>query len=305
MKREINKILEESKRAPSVLNSQPWRFKVYGNTIEIYLDKQSELEEIDPRNRLQIASCGSLISYITNAVEKKGWSSKVSYFPRFEEENLVAFIEVKDIKNNIALNSDVATADEPQGGQRYFIEELQEIISIIAARKDAGIIVHDDRAERKLHSYFLEKCGKILENEIFQQNLNMFLRSGTSMAEECYEDEILLSDQFFQSGQEAARSSESVAPGEDIFLILVTGSDNRYAWARSGEVLAESLLQIKKKGPIGLMALPITCKEPCRDWLRKELNIKEYPQFVLKTGLIKQKEHIRKRPLQDLLKYGF
>ena len=306
MKHEIKKILEEAKLAPSVLNSQPWQFRVCGNTIEVYFEKQPELVEIDPAGRLQMASCGSLIAYISNAIEKNGWIAKIDYFPRFEEENLIAFIEIRDARDKNKFAGSVTDQAQQADENRFSKLVLQSEISAIASARDVDLIIHRDGPDRQLQTYFKEKCGRKLESVTFQKHLTMLFRSGKSDPETSFEDEVLLSDRFFQSTNPEPTGDASLVVENEPFLILVTGTDNRYAWTRSGEVLANALLLLKNTESIGLLALPIISKDPCcRDWLREELHIKGYPQFVLKMGDIRQREHYRKRYLQELIKYGF
>ncbi len=305
MNSEITRILDEARRAPSVLNSQPWKFRVCGNTIEVYLKRQPELETIDPHGRLQLASCGTLVAYLSNAIRQAGWTPRVNYFPRFEEEDLVAFVEIKDSEQKIPRESkSTLQAQTVTESKHVTAEVLQEGLAGIASQKAATLQVHEDGSDQKLRSYFREQCGQMMDNDSFRKSLNMFLRPGQSDHSTSYADEALLSDRFFESNEQHHGEENMKSLPAARFLILLTDTDNRYAWIRSGEVLGDSLMYLKEAGPFGLMALPIIINDCCRTWLQKELGFTGFPQFVFTMKHTHQQDHIRKRPLNELLKYG-
>ncbi len=306
MKREITSILDEARRAPSVLNSQPWGFRVCGNTIEVYLEKNPELATIDTHGRLQLASCGTLIAHLKKSIRSKGWVAKTKYFPRFEEENLVAYVEVKGLNGGTKQSPSTPEEAEPETGTPDTLEVKQKQIAAIASREDIGLLIHDDGPDNKVQNYFKDNCGEKLNDENFRKNLNLFMRPDSADTAVPFEDEALLSDRFFESDDPVNIDGISWPDTfRNRYFVLVTGTDNRYEWTRAGEALGNIMLEVREWDAVGLMALPIITDECCRKWLKDELNIRETPQFVLKMQPVKPKEHIHKRPLKEMLKYGF
>lgn len=335
MNTHIAHILEEARHAPSVLNTQPWRFRVCGNTIEVYLDKQEELEEIDPKGRLQVASCGTLIAHLERAVLKRGWTPKLTFFPRFEEPDLLAFIEaVRPVKqhNPDQYSGDSAdqhsgnsadqhsgdsadqhsgdSADRLQSGEirnrkvgTDVLNSVRAKFTELASGKEIGLVMHDDSTDYNIHTYLRNKCGEKLKSEFFRKTLNLYLRTDVSDSAVPFEDEVLLSDRFFDSSPSG--SDEDMASAKNVFMILTTGTDNRYEWIRVGQVLGDIIIELRTWNNIGLMALPIISNDCCRGWLKNRLELTGYPQFVLKMQPDKPREHIRKRPLRELLKFRF
>lgn len=317
MNSHITFLLDEARRAPSVLNSQPWRFRVCGNTIEVYLDKKSELEQIDLQGRLQMASCGTLIAHLEHSILEHGLQSRISYFPRFEEEDLVAFVETsgraqKTVSRNSRQRinqSDRNSGSEPGKRESETLNDVHgsmiERIERLASRKGIELLQHSDSADHKIHTYLRNSCGERLKSEFFRKSLNFYLRSGGADASISFEDEMLLSDRFFEATAALNRSDGSSSKMENMFLILTTGTDNRYEWLRSGQALGDIIIELRKQGHAGLLALPIISNDDCREWLRKELKLPGYPQFVLKMQSDRPREHTQKKPLSKLLKYGF
>jgi len=313
MNAHIAPILEEARRAPSVLNSQPWRFRVCGNTIEIYLEKKTELAEVDPMGRLQIASCGTLIAHLERSVIRRGLTPKISFFPRFEEPDLVAFMETisaSEKQDQRVLPFDTRDQAMDTDGENRDLtgvfHDLHNKLGRLAGSRDVGMIVHDDSTDRSIHTYLRNNCGEKLKSESFRKSLNLYLRTDMKDSKVPYEDEALLSDRFFET--ESADATGSNGPGfrvNNLFMILTTGTDNRYEWTRAGQALGEIIMELRKWKNIGLMALPIISTDSCRLWLKDKLDLPGFPQFVLKMKPDKPREHVRKRPLQELLKYGF
>lgn len=311
MNTHIAHILEESRHAPSVLNTQPWRFRVCGNTIEVYLEFQEELGEIDPKGRLQVASCGTLIAHLERAVLKRGWTPKLTFFPRFEEPDLLAFIEaVRPVKQNYPDHYTGDSTDLLQSGQPRnstvgtdVLNSVRAKFMELASQKEIGLVMHDDSTDHNIHTCLKNKCGEKLKSEIFRKTLNLFLRTDVSDSSVPFEDEVLLSDRFFDSSPSG--SIGDMVSAKNVFMILTTGTDNRYDWIRVGQVLGDIIMELRTWKNIGLMALPIISNDCCRGWLKNRLKLTGYPQFVLKMQPDKPREHIRKRPLSELLKIGF
>ena len=311
MNAHIKPILEEARRAPSVLNSQPWRFRVCGNTIEVYLDKKQELEEIDPKGRLQTASCGTFVAHLEQSVLKRGWTPKTTFFPRFEEPDLMAFVETvrpdKHHKKNVPAEIVPEPFDTGAGGNNFaetdILVVVREKLTELATRKEIGLVVHDDSTDHSIHTYLRNQCGEKLKSEFFRKTLNLYLRTDVSDHSVPFEDEALLSDRFFDPV--ASGSNGAMDSAKDLFMILTTGTDNRYEWTRVGQVLGDIIMELRTWDNIGLMSLPIISNDCCRSWLKEKLDLDGYPQFVLKMQPDKPREHVRKRSLSELLKYGF
>ncbi|HEX8385847.1 MAG TPA: nitroreductase family protein, partial [Rubricoccaceae bacterium] len=50
--------------APSARNTQPWRFHVAGNTLELWADRTRGLPVVDPAGRELTISCGAALYHL-------------------------------------------------------------------------------------------------------------------------------------------------------------------------------------------------------------------------------------------------
>lgn len=81
-------------QAPSVHNSQPWRWQVDGRGLHLYADFTRNLPATDPDKRDLIVSCGATLHHCVTALAALGWHAKVHRFPDVENPEYLAFIEL-------------------------------------------------------------------------------------------------------------------------------------------------------------------------------------------------------------------
>jgi len=67
-------------RAPSLHNTQPWRFAVNGDAIELYADASRRLQ-VDPDGREMVISCGAALYGLRLAVRSLGYLPAVELLP--------------------------------------------------------------------------------------------------------------------------------------------------------------------------------------------------------------------------------
>ncbi len=80
--------------APSVFNTQPWRWRITGERLELYADRDRALQATDPDNRLLLLSCGSALHHARIALEAAGWATNVERLPDGGDKDLLARITV-------------------------------------------------------------------------------------------------------------------------------------------------------------------------------------------------------------------
>src|SRR5690349_19490214 len=67
--------------APSVFNTQPWRWVIDGNTMELHADGSRRLETTDRDGRLLALSCGAALHHALTELAALGWSFEVTRLP--------------------------------------------------------------------------------------------------------------------------------------------------------------------------------------------------------------------------------
>jgi len=87
-------IVDLACRAPSVHNTQPWAWRVEGNTIELYADPRRRLPAADTRGRNLTISCGGALHHAQVAARALGWEPTVTRLPKGSGSTLLALIEL-------------------------------------------------------------------------------------------------------------------------------------------------------------------------------------------------------------------
>ncbi|GAA3340526.1 NAD(P)H nitroreductase [Amorphoplanes nipponensis] len=80
--------------APSVFNTQPWRWRRSGGTLELSADRSRALSTTDPDGRLLLLSCGTALHHARVALAADGWTADVQRLPDDNDADLLARLTV-------------------------------------------------------------------------------------------------------------------------------------------------------------------------------------------------------------------
>src|SRR5262245_33274687 len=77
---QVGYLITTAARAPSGHNTQPWRFKVSEDAIELYADPRRKLR-VDPAGREMLISCGAALFGLRLAIRSLGYQPLVELLP--------------------------------------------------------------------------------------------------------------------------------------------------------------------------------------------------------------------------------
>lgn len=77
-------------RAPSVHNTQPWRWTVRPDAADLYAERSRQLGAADPAGRLLMISCGAALHHARIALAAHGWRPEVVLLPEPAERDHLA-----------------------------------------------------------------------------------------------------------------------------------------------------------------------------------------------------------------------
>ena len=72
---------EAARFAPSILNTQPWRWRVRPGRMELFAEPRRQLGVTDPDGRLLILSCGTALHHAGVGLAAQGWTARVVRTP--------------------------------------------------------------------------------------------------------------------------------------------------------------------------------------------------------------------------------
>jgi nitroreductase len=89
---QVRSVLLAATAAPSLHNSQPWRFHCTPTTIELYADTRRAVSVADPDHRELVLSCGAALLNLRMAIRALGVHPAVQPLPRSNDPDLLAIV---------------------------------------------------------------------------------------------------------------------------------------------------------------------------------------------------------------------
>jgi nitroreductase len=82
--------------APSIHNTQPWRWLVHDDVLDLYADRSRALPVADPDGRLLTISCGTAVHHCLVALAADSWAADVDRIPDPADPDLLARIRLTE-----------------------------------------------------------------------------------------------------------------------------------------------------------------------------------------------------------------
>lgn len=77
----IKRAVQIACRAPSLHNSQPWKWVVDGGVVHLYVDPSRAPLHTDESGRETLIGCGAVLDHFRVAMAVCGWTANVERFP--------------------------------------------------------------------------------------------------------------------------------------------------------------------------------------------------------------------------------
>ena len=286
--------------APSKHNTQPWRFVLRGDTVEVWADPMRLLTVTDPHRREVTISCGAAVETACVAARAHGYEPNVTVQPSGAGGPLARLVEVggwdstEDDRALLAavprrrtdrgpLDADLAPIDlrfDLQSAAREHGAWLR-LVSTPGDRATLASLV--DRADRLLlrHGGVDDELAPWLR-EPGDTSADGVPTDHTRGAAASYRAEFVQRD-FSSSTSLPAQDR----PGRDapVIGVLCTPSDHPPDWLLAGRALAAMLLRAAAVGVHASYLNQPVEHVAIRAELREHLGLPGVPQLVLRLGV--------------------
>lgn len=91
---DVVSLIERAALAPSSHNTQPWRFRITGATVDLFADPTRALPVNDPDDRELTISCGCALMNLRVAAAARGLDPEVTLLPSREEPDWRALVRL-------------------------------------------------------------------------------------------------------------------------------------------------------------------------------------------------------------------
>jgi hypothetical protein len=327
----VQEVLQEAvaaaTRAPSVHNTQPWRFRIGDGRIECYADFTRQLTVLDPTRRQLYVSCGAALHHLTVALRAAGYDSEVQLAADDEnprpagEAGPVATVVVTPGSPATAADVALAAAINERHTQREpFAERKVEHRTLAQLRQAAEaeaawLAILDSREDQITLAVLLSHADQAeLSNPDYQRELQNWRRSEPSTDgiptsalpsdTGARHSEVIVRD-FTAGGEQSASPLDPNAPPppdeRPALVILGTDADTPSQWIHAGQALSAVLLQATTQGLRASMLGQVIDLPATRAQLRTELRLIGEPQMVLRIGYGPAAPATPRRPLTEII----
>jgi nitroreductase len=243
-------------RAPSVHNSQPWRWKLGEHSVHLFLDRYRLLPVLDPTGRETVISCGAALHHARIALAAEGWRTIVHLLPNPAQLHRLASLEfsrMTDLDTEaVAL---AGSAMERRTDRRPFLPDPvpRETLTLLAEAAQAEHAVLrfalEDGLRRELMAA-IEHAGSA-ERARPEYRDELAAWSGWHAAAEGVPAQSIPAEQLRETPHRDFDEGELPVPvlGDGAVLaVLASTGDSFESWLAAGQALSAVLLAATREG---------------------------------------------------------
>jgi nitroreductase len=305
--------------APSVHNTQPWRFRLTGNGLELRADRTRQLAALDPTGRQLLISCGCALFNARVALAAAGSRSDVQRLPDPADPDLLARLTTQPAAPAAGIASLHAAIARRQTNRRRFISdpvpvELIAALAAAAEAEDTGLFVISQPAHRIATAVLSQRADA-------EQNANPGYRAelrAWTTADPTRRDGVPASAVPRVDGHQGddlpIRDFDSRGAGwlpahtgsgmYQCLLLLTTTEESPLGWLRAGEALERIWLTATDRGYAMSLLTQVVEVPGTRQQLRAELGLTGHPLILLRVGRALKTPAALRRPLAELVERG-
>lgn len=296
-------------RAPSIHNTQPWRFTAGATRLDVFLDPGRALPVLDPEGRQQLISCGMAVAFAEVALGAAGRTVEVGLLPDPGDPDHLARLRVtgpaepgvdaSTLADAIGRRHTVRTAFEPRAVPEDVLDLLQreagshglwckaitreeeEVATVFLLSQAEEAERHDPAYVAELQSWMREDpaavdgipVGAVPAGDPRDRASNWTVRDFAAGSRE---------QRAFRPAQDPAAPPPVVE--RPTVVLLGTINDDRRSWLEAGRGVGRVLLRATAAG---LVASPLTQaldRPATRIRLRQRLSLIGHPQMLLRLG---------------------
>lgn len=315
---EVEKILEYATKAPSGHNTQPWKFLIKKDEIQIHPDFNRALPIVDPDNHTLYISLGCAVENAVLAAKNYGFSSNIEIAKNNEGADFIAIklrkdktVEVDELFNHI--DSRQVTRNE-YSSSTVPSEDLKLLLESTDFEGVRALIFTDLKAISELEPFIIEGSNLQFQNKDFVGELVSWIRFSKKEVEQ-KRDGIwhasmgmpsagrmvgnIIMKKFVSAKSEAKRWKKQIKASAGFVLFTVEKNDVEH-WVNLGRAFQRFGLTATKLN-INHAHVNMPCEElSVRKKVAAHFNLKnEHPLLLIRFGYSEKMPYSFRRPLHE------
>jgi nitroreductase len=286
---------EAARYAPSILNTQPWRWRVRPDRLELFAERRRHPGVTDPDGRLLILSCGTVLHHAGVALAVQGWTARVVRTPSMNTTGPLAILHslAPDTITPAARQQAQAmrtrhtdrrpVSDQPiaapilraltgsaSGAIRLQILTAEQILELAAAVSRADALQGREPLAREELNYWTSRCmtdGMGLPPEVLPDQPAQTTVPGRG---------------FGHAGTLPTGAGHDRAA---TYALLYGDGDDPTQWLQAGEALSAVWLTATAMGVSVLPLSDVVAVPGTREALRRMLKPLDHPHLALRLGI--------------------
>ena len=296
----VRAAIEIACRAPSLNNSQPWRWRITDHSVHLYADLQRRLPVTDPEGRELSISCGAALHHAQVAFGSLGWRTLVHRLPNpaSEPDHLAALefsrmTTVDETAVRLAKAAEVRCTD-----RRPFLPDPVPVAlldDLVAAAEPAGVsfsIARTQEHRRELTVAIAQVNAAQRCDPSYRLELAAWAGRSSVASDGVPSTSLRAPDRLGRSvlGRDFTIASTGylLAPPLDdgaVLAVLGTAADDPRSWLATGEALSAVLLTATAAGLATCTLSQIAELRVARDVVRSALLAGAgEPQIAVRVG---------------------
>ena len=309
--------VEQACLAPSVHNTQPWRFSWDGTSYELHADTRRGLTASDPDGRELVISCGAALFNLRLALRKVGYDARVETLPDAVDPRFLARITPYEAAPSDAEERRAFAAMTRRHTHRGAFDDQPLAPDVTVAMQRAAelefaqLVLVADPGQRRHVLALARSAERALVNDVeVQAEISAWTPSPSSRRQDGVPASAYAADPVHHPDDLAPRDydqgrgygiGDAVENAPGVIGVLVTEGDRQEDWLAAGQALERLLVSAALRGAYAALHSQVTEVPHLRNELRRELCITGYPQMVLRFGYAPDAQHSPRRPVADVL----
>lgn len=314
-------LITTAARAPSVHNSQPWRFRVRAQSIELWSDPRRKLRT-DPIGREMLISCGAALFGLRLAVRSLGYQPVAELLPDQAQLRLLARVAIGGAMPMNALERQMLAAVPHRHTHRGLFAPgplpaglLAGLQNDVLAEGAELALIDGGLPYERLARVVADAARRGDRDPLAQAEVRKWTRDWSSTARDGVPATSFttgapgriphgqLGQRDFDLGRGLARLPGE-ADGHEVppaaTAVLLTPGDRRADWLRAGQALQRLLLHAAGKWVFASLHTQPLEDPVTRTLIRDRLKLPGHPQMLLQLGPAASTASTARRPPSSL-----